>query len=107
VQVRGLMPEVVGIFIAPPSVDTLRERLIARGTDSAEVIARRLAAARAELAQAHRFDYLVVNDDFDRALAELLCLADAAALRYGRQQARHPALFRDLFGETVGAALSS
>lgn len=107
VQVRSLMPEVVGIFIAPPSVDTLRDRLIARGTDSAEVIARRVAAARAELAQAHRFDYLVVNDDFDRALAELLCLTDAAALRYGRQQARHPALFRDLFGEAGDAALSS
>jgi guanylate kinase len=95
VQVQSLMPEVVGIFIAPPSVATLRERLVARGTDSAE------------LAQAHRFEYLVVNEDFARALAELLGVVDASSLRFERQRARHPALFRDLFGEPDAPAVSS
>jgi guanylate kinase len=107
VQVQSLMPEVVGIFIAPPSVATLRERLVARGTDSAEVIERRVAAARTELAQAHRFEYLVVNEDFARALAELLGVVDASSLRFERQRARHPALFRDLFGEPDAPAVSS
>src|SRR5690606_2770214 len=57
VQVQQLFPDAVGIFIVPPSIDALRERLERRGQDSAEVIERRVAAARAELKQAHRFQY--------------------------------------------------
>lgn len=102
-QVRGLMPETVGVFIAPPSVETLRERLVRRGQDSPAVIERRVAAAREELAQAHRFDYLIVNQDFDLALRELLAVVDAAGLRFPRQRARHPALFQALFGADPAA----
>jgi guanylate kinase len=84
-------------------VQTLRERLVRRGQDSPAVIERRVAAAREELAQAHRFDYLIVNQDFDLALRELLAVVDAAGLRFPRQRARHPALFQALFGADPAA----
>lgn len=70
-QVRRLLPDAVSIFIAPPSLATLAYRLGNRGTDSPEVIGRRLAQARNEIEQAPLFDYLIINDDLDRAEAEL------------------------------------
>lgn len=70
-QVRASMPEAHQIFIAPPSAETLRERLIGRGTDAPEDIERRLAVAREELAARGEFAHVVVNDDLERAV-ELL-----------------------------------
>ena len=70
-QVRETLPEATRIFIEPPSFEALRERLAARGSDSREEIASRLAAAREELAAAGEFDHRIVNDDRDRAAAEL------------------------------------
>lgn len=99
-QVQRLMPAVVGIFIAPPSVAELRARLERRGQDSAEVIDRRVAAAESELQQAHRFQYVIVNETFDEALAQLLAIVEAATLRFDQQRARHPDLFRELLGST-------
>ncbi|HLT25177.1 MAG TPA: guanylate kinase [Zeimonas sp.] len=96
VQVQRLFTDAVGIFIVPPSIDALRERLEQRGQDSAEVIERRLAAARLELKQAHRFQYVIINQDFATALAELRTLVEAARLRLSRQRARHPAIFSAL-----------
>ncbi len=96
VQVQQLFSDAVGIFIVPPSIDALRERLEQRGQDSAEVIERRVAAARAELKQAHRFQYVIINQDFATALAELRTLVEAARLRLSRQRARHPVTFRAL-----------
>lgn len=96
VQVQQLFPDAVGIFIVPPSIDALRERLEQRGQDSAEVIERRVAAARAELKQAHRFQYVIINQDFATALADLRTLVEAARLRLSRQRARHPVTFRAL-----------
>lgn len=96
VQVQQLFADAVGVFIVPPSIDALRERLEQRGQDSAEVIERRVAAARAELKQAHRFQYVIINQDFATALAELRTLVEAARLRLSRQRARHPATFRAL-----------
>ncbi len=96
VQVQQLFADAVGVFIVPPSIDALRERLEQRGQDSAEVIERRVAAARAELKQAHRFQYVIINQDFATALAELCTLVEAARLRLSRQRARHPATFRAL-----------
>jgi len=95
-QVQQLFSDAVGIFIVPPSLDALRERLEQRGQDSAEVIERRVAAARAELKQAHRFQYVIINQDFATALAELRTLVEAARLRLSRQRARHPVTFRAL-----------
>lgn len=70
-QVRRHMPESVLVFIMPPSLEELARRLHNRRTDSAEAISRRLAEARAEMAHWPEFDYLVINDDRDAALATL------------------------------------
>jgi guanylate kinase len=70
-QVRAAMPESISIFILPPSRAELEQRLRARGTDTEAVIQRRLADAAADMTHWREFDYVVVNDDFDRATAEL------------------------------------
>jgi len=70
-QVRRAMPDCVTIFILPPSRLTLAERLARRATDTAEVIARRLADAAGDMSHYREFDYVVVNDDFTRAVEEL------------------------------------
>ena len=70
-QVRARMPQCVSVFVLPPSRAALAERLARRATDSAEVIARRLADAAADMSHYDEFDYVVVNDDFARAVAEL------------------------------------
>src|SRR5436305_8606512 len=70
-QVRERLPEALQVFIAPPSPEALRERLLLRGTDSAEQVQRRLARAEDELAARSEFRHVIVNDDLDRAVAEL------------------------------------
>jgi guanylate kinase len=70
-QVRETMPEAVQIFIEPPDRDALKDRLVGRGTDGPEAIARRLAVAQDELAAAGEFQYRVVNDRLDEAVARL------------------------------------
>lgn len=70
-QIRERMPEAVQIFIAPPTAETLRERLVGRGTDSSEAIERRLSVAQEELAAQGEFEHIVVNDDLDRAVEQL------------------------------------
>ena len=70
-QVRAAMPEAVGVFILPPSRAELERRLRSRGTDSEQVIRRRLRDAASDMTHWLEFDYVVVNDDFERALADL------------------------------------
>jgi len=70
-QVRAAMPESIQVFIAPPAPESLRERLAKRGTDSAEEIDERLRTAEIELAAQEEFPHVVVNDEVDRAAAEL------------------------------------
>jgi guanylate kinase len=72
--VKGAMPEAVSVFLAPPSWDALRERLVGRGTETPDVMARRLATAKAELAAQGEFDVVVVNSQLDSACAELVSL---------------------------------
>ncbi|WP_372980441.1 guanylate kinase [Marinobacter sediminum] len=95
-QVRRLMPECVSIFIVPPSAATLRERLTGRGTDAPDVVERRLTEAREECRHALEFDFLVVNDDFDVALADLLAIVRSQRVRIGVQQDRHSELLTQL-----------
>jgi len=97
-QVKRLFPEAIGVFIAPPSIEELRARLERRGQDAPDVIERRVAAAKSELAQAGRFEYVIINQDFGEALAQLLSIVDSARLRFGKQRARHPQVFERLFG---------
>ncbi len=80
-QVRRLMPQAVSIFILPPSIAELRRRLEGRCTDGAEVVARRMAMAREEISHALEADYLVVNDVFETALADLMAIGRARRLR--------------------------
>ena len=79
-QVRERMPGCVGIFILPPSLEQLVERLRGRGQDDPEVIARRMRDARAEIAHHDEYDYLIVNDDFETALEELAAIVQARRL---------------------------
>ena len=73
-QVRDRFPEVISIFIVPPSVDILEERLRGRGQDDEATIARRMQGAKNELAHQDEYDHIVINDDFNAALAELNAL---------------------------------
>ncbi|MBU1664219.1 MAG: guanylate kinase [Gammaproteobacteria bacterium] len=95
-QVRHLVPDAISIFILPPSIEELRRRLQGRGTDSEEVIARRMAAAREDVSHCLEFDYLVVNDQFDTALADLLAIARAHRLGMHSQEKRLAGLLLDL-----------
>ncbi|MCS4535152.1 guanylate kinase [Corynebacterium sp. HS2168-gen11] len=70
-NVAALMPEARTVFVAPPSWETLVERLTGRGTETQEVIERRLQTARTELDAQDEFDHIIVNDDLDRAVAEI------------------------------------
>ena len=74
-QVRDALPEAVQVFIAPPSVEALRERLLERGTDSPEVIRKRLEVAEEELRAQDEFPHKIVNDDLNAAVQELVELA--------------------------------
>jgi guanylate kinase len=95
-QVRKAFPETIGVFILPPSLDALKDRLSARGTDSAETIARRIAAARDEMRHVDEFDYVIINDDLQQALGNLLSVVGASRLQYATQRQRHSALFATL-----------
>ena len=79
-QVRELMPDAVSLFILPPSLAVLKERLESRGQDSPQSIKRRLAEAQLEMSQAPRYEYIVVNDDFDQTLNDVLAVFQAARL---------------------------
>ena len=83
-QIRRLVPDAVGVFILPPSREVLRERLTGRGTDAAEVIERRLAQAAEDMSHFAEFDYVIVNDLFDRALADLVAVVRAQRSRVNR-----------------------
>ncbi|RMC93507.1 guanylate kinase [Aquitalea palustris] len=94
-QVRKVFPDAVGIFILPPSIEELERRLRGRGTDSEEVILRRLASARSEIDKVAEYDYIVVNDDFERAKGDLVSIFRARRLRAAVQTMRlAPALAR-------------
>jgi guanylate kinase len=88
-QVRKLMPEAIGIFILPPTLDDLLTRLNERGQDSPEVIANRLTAARAEISHVTEFSYVIINQDFDRAALDLISIVRAHRLLTAAQMARH------------------
>lgn len=90
-QVRERMPEAVSIFVIPPSLTALEARLRGRGQDSDAVIAGRMARACDELSHYPEYDYLLVNDRFDTALAQLQAIILAERLREARQAARHGA----------------
>jgi guanylate kinase len=95
-QVREKMPDCLSVVILPPSKDALETRMRNRGQDSEETIARRLAAAREEMSHYDEFDYVIVNEHFDAAAAELRAIFVAQRLKRAAQAARHAGLIRDL-----------
>lgn len=100
-QVRKLIPSAVLIFILPPTLESLRERLEKRGQDSQAVIERRLEAAREEMRHCGEFDYVIMNQDFARAVDDLSVIVRAARLAAPRQQVRHARLIAELIKPTA------
>ena len=95
-QVKRQFHNAVEIFILPPSLEALEDRLKKRGQDEPNVITRRLLAAGGEMGHAAEAEYVMINENFDRALAELQCLVAATRLRFASQYARHTNLFFQL-----------
>jgi len=95
-QVRAVFPQAIGVFILPPSMDELARRLTGRDTDSTEVIARRLAAAQAEMRHVGEFDYVIINDSLEQALDDLCAVVHASRLSLSAQRARHAARFAEM-----------
>ena len=95
-QVRSLIPDAIGIFILPPSLEVLRQRMMDRRQDSAAVIERRLKGARSEIAHLGEFDYVIINNNFDEAVKDLASIVRSARLRLPSQIARHSDLINSL-----------
>jgi len=95
-QVRHFLPQAIGIFILPPSIEALEARLKARGQDEPHVIARRLLAAGSEMSHVSECQYVIINQEFSIAVKELCHIVRAARLHYTSQALRHAELFSQL-----------
>jgi len=95
-QVRAKFPGCISIFILPPSLQALENRLKGRNQDSEEVIARRIASAREDVSHVAEFDYVIINDKLDDALQQLKAIVVAAGLRCGKQLAFRQNLINQL-----------
>ncbi len=95
-QVRQQQPDAIGIFILPPSLQALRERLNARGQDSEAVIEGRMQQAMSEMSHWQEYDYLIINDDFSQALSELNAIFVAKRLELAKQRTKNAALLAEL-----------
>lgn len=95
-QVREIYPESIGIFILPPSIETLEQRLNSRNQDSEEVINKRVAAAREEMRHVVEFDYVTINDNFDVALQDLMAIIRTCRLETQSQLQRYATLVKQL-----------
>lgn len=97
-QVRRVNAAAISIFILPPSYEALLSRLNTRATDAPEIISRRLKNAREEMSHLFDFDYVIINEDFDRAAQELAAIVTAERLTRERQTGRHRELIDQLLG---------
>jgi guanylate kinase len=95
-QIRKQFPQNISIFILPPSIHILKERLLNRRQDSIDIIEQRIAAANKEISHCAEFDYLVVNADFDVALSDLKAIVKAKRLERKQQLKRYAKLLEDL-----------
>lgn len=95
-QVKTRFTDAISIFILPPDIDTLQERLELRAEDSQEIIALRMSKAKAELKHWHKADYLVVNDDFNEALENLKAIIKVNRLTTPKQKAINQLLLKQL-----------
>lgn len=104
-QVRKQMEGTISIFILPPSLDALEERLVRRAQDSPEVIKKRLREAQQEMSHHHEFDYIVVNDIFEEASKDLSSIITSERLRKVDQCERHAHLIRELLIDVDGCKI--
>ncbi len=95
-QVRKLLPEAVGVSILPPSRQALRERLTGRGQDDSRIIDARMAEAIAEMSHYVEAEYVIINDDFDRALTDFKSIVTTERLRLQRQEVKYQKLLIEL-----------
>ncbi len=95
-QVRRLKPEAQSLFILPPSIDALKERLTNRQQDSSAIIAQRMQQAQSEISHYPEYDYLIINDDFQQALSELKALITSNRLKINPQSVRYQAELKQL-----------
>ncbi len=100
-QVKWMLPNSIGIFILPPSLNALQTRLQRRAQDDPDVIAKRMAQAGIEMSHYHEYEFLVINDDFERALQELKSIVIGERLKLKQQLLRHRALLKELVPEQV------
>ncbi|WP_040975720.1 guanylate kinase [Necropsobacter massiliensis] len=98
-QIRAKLPTVKSIFILPPSISELERRLIGRGQDSETVIAARMAQAVDEMSHYDEYDYVIINEDFERALADLVHILRAERLTLDYQQTQNTALLHQLLAK--------
>ena len=98
-QIREQAPGTLGIFILPPSMQALQQRLVQRGQDSDEVIAKRMAKAQSEMQHADEYEYLIINDDFNQALSELSHIVLSQRNSLLSQQSRHRQLMQQLLAK--------
>src|SRR2546426_6929802 len=106
-SIRHKVAESVSIFILPPSFELLRERLVTRGTDSAADLERRLKGAPAEVAQYENFDYVILNDDINRASQQLASVIYAERARRERQEVSLSGALEDFGIESEPAAVAT
>lgn len=98
-QIRQKVPNVKSIFILPPSLAELENRLVGRGQDSVEVIAERMSKAINEISHYNEYDYVIVNDDFEQALADLQGILRAEKLTLSYQENQNQALIQELLAK--------
>jgi guanylate kinase len=98
-QVRSKMPNCKSIFILPPSLQELEQRLIGRGQDSVETIAARMTKAISEITHYHEYDYLIINENFEQALDEIKAILVAEKLTLAAQQQNHQLLIQQLLAQ--------
>ncbi|WP_214000529.1 guanylate kinase [Arsukibacterium sp.] len=98
-QIREQAPGTLGIFILPPSMEALQQRLVQRGQDSEQVIAKRMAQAQSEMQHADEYEYLIINDDFNQALRELTHIVLSQRNSLLSQQSRHQQLMQQLLAK--------
>lgn len=97
-QIRQLMPDCRSVYIVPPSTEALRERLMSRGKDDEDIIARRMREAISEMSHYVEFDYLIINDDFDEARDNLAAIIRGNRMLHEHQQQKHADLLARLLG---------
>lgn len=96
IQIKQIFANAVLIFILPPSWEELRSRLERRGEDAPDVIELRLANAAVEMAQAHKFDFVIINELFDRAVFDMKTIVHAQRLKFAAQRRARADTFKSL-----------